>query len=366
MPAVRKSPVVKSRSVLIVESSRAHAGMLAAHCRELEMTPVVCEVAGQALAMAASLPDVAGIVIGAAVDGEGIELIQGLRMLPSLASTPILFVVADDGTAQVRAALVAGATEVCGMAAQHCLENALSAMAAGLGAPSQGGRALIIEDDTFFARLIAVVCGKLGIAVDLASSVEQAFDLFQKHRYQAVVSDVLLIGRETGIDLVRRIRQLPDERARVPILVISNYNDTARRLEVLRCGADGYLSKPFLAEELFWRLRNLLERAGAPLAADQAAPANDDAPPDAAAPGTLSERETEIARAVAQGLSDKKIAEQFGISFWTVRSHINRIFSKLGLANRAGLVKYMMQRQLADAARKGAVPLPGKLPGEWP
>ena len=76
--------------------------MLAAHCRELEMTPVVCEVAGQALAMAASLPDVAGIVIGAAVDGEGIELIQGLRMLPSLASTPILFVVADDGTVENR------------------------------------------------------------------------------------------------------------------------------------------------------------------------------------------------------------------------------------------------------------------------
>ncbi len=367
MAAVRKSTAEQSRSVVIVESSRAYAAMLAAHCRQMRMVPVVCEGIGQSLGQIPTLPRIAGITVDAALnDGDGLDLIDSLRALPHLASTPILFITADDDAALARAALIAGATAVCRKTMRHCVENALSVIGAELNAPLRSGRVLVVENDPALGRLIASVCSKLGIGVDLAKSVSQGLALFHKHTYLAVVSDVILAGRETGIDLVRRIRQIPDDHARVPILVTANHNDTARRLAVLRSGADDYLAKPLLAEELFWRLHNLLRRAeaGTPLASTEIASANDDVPPTTSAHNALSERETEIAQAITQGLSDKAIALKFGISFWTVRSHINRIFSKLGLFNRVGLVKYMIQQHPPEAVRGGAMPLHTRQPGK--
>jgi len=362
MAAVRKSTAEQSRSVLIVESSRAYAAMLAAYCRQMRLAPVVCDGIGPSLGRIPTLPHIAGITVGAALDdGDGLDLIYRLRALPHLASTPILFITADDDAALARAALIAGATEVCRKTTHRCVENALSTIGAVSNAPRRNGRLLVIENDPALGRLIASVCSQLGIGVDPVKSVDQGLALFHQRRYLAVVSDVILAGRETGIDLVRRIRRIPDDRARVPILVTASHDDTARRLELLRCGADDYLAKPLLAEELFWRLHNLLRRAeiGTPLAPAKIASANDDAPLAASAHNVLSERETEIAQAITQGLSDKAIALKFGISFWTVRSHINRIFSKLGLFNRVGLVKFMIQQHPPEA-----MPLRTKQPGK--
>lgn len=345
MPARQNLTAEKSRSLLIVESSRSYASMLATHCRQLHLEPVVCDSIEQALDSIPTLPNIAGIAVATHLkDGEGIDLIYSLRAMPHLASIPILFITGHEDDESARTALVAGATEVCIKTAHPCVEGALSAINASHGSPLPGGRALIVEDDAALARLIASICDKLGLAVDLADAVEPAIALFHEHSYQIVISDVILVGSKTGLDLVRQVRQMPDARARAAILVASNYNDTARRLEVLRSGADDFLAKPFLAEELFWRVRNLLGRANieTPLSPEPE-------PRSSSAPmrNLLSERETEIAEAVAQGLSDKEIALRYDISFWTVRSHINRIFSKLGLFNRASLVKYMMQTQPA-------------------
>lgn len=366
MSSARKLIAEKVRTALIVESSPAYASALAAHCQRMQLEPIVCNGIGQALDKIPILPRIACIAIGSTLaDGEGINLVYSLRSLPQLAATPILFISAEDDAALARNALIAGATEVCNQAMPQCMESALTAIGSEPQISRCSGRALVIEDDPVFARLIASVCDKLGIAVDLADSVNKALARLRKRPYQMVVSDVILTGRETGIDMVRRIRQMPGEVARTPILVTSSHNDTARRLEILRSGADDYLPKPFLAEELFWRLRNLLGHTDiAPSSLPAASePANDGMHLAGSAHGTLTARETEIAQAVSQGLSDKEIALKLDISFWTVRSHINRIFSKLDLFNRASLVKYMLQHQPANSGHDGSAPLRAKPPG---
>lgn len=336
-----KSDELKSRPVLIVESSRAHAKMLSELCRQNRFSPVVRGGMEESLDAVRALPAIAGIVVGGRLaDGDGIDLIYRLRALPHLSSTPIFFIESEGDNARARAALIAGATEICAGEPFHGIADALKA----IGAESEGavlsGRVLIVEDDSAIARLIAVVCGKLGLGVDMADSVDRALDLFKGNHYQAVITDVVLVDRKTGIDLVRQIRHMPD---RTPILVMSNYDDTARRIEVLRSGADDYLPKPFLAEELFWRLCNLLSHAEIEKAAGSSESVQRSDEATISSLGNLSEREMMVARAIAQGLSDKQIALRFDISFWTVRSHINRIFTKLGLFNRASLVKYMVQ-----------------------
>lgn len=363
MPPGRKSIIENMRKVLIVASSQADASALAAHCHRAKIEPVICEKPDRVLGMIAALPSLSGVVISCAPDnGEDIDLVRSLRALPQLAPTPILFVMARDDAALARNALIAGATEVCNSAVPECLDVALAAIGVEPQVGRHSGRALIIEDDPDIASLIAVVCDMLGLDTDLVDSAGKALELLQKQPYQIVVSDVILVGRETGIDVVRRIRQMPGEQARVPILASSSYDDTARRLEILRSGANDYLPKPFLVEELFWRLRNLLEHPDASPSASSAAStaASDETHHAGATASVLTARETEIAEAVSQGLSDKDIAEKLGISFWTVRSHINRIFNKLDLFNRASLVKYVLQDRAAKDEPPKAAATRGK------
>jgi DNA-binding CsgD family transcriptional regulator len=57
----------------------------------------------------------------------------------------------------------------------------------------------------------------------------------------------------------------------------------------------------------------------------------------------LSPRERELAELVAQGLSDKEMAQTLGISRWTVASHLRRVYSKLGVRTRAEMVAHLLQ-----------------------
>jgi len=121
----------------------------------------------------------------------------------------------------------------------------------------------------------------------------------------------------------------------MPILVISGFDDVARRVEALRIGADDFLAKPFAEEELVWRLQRITQgRPGSEPEVSRAAI------PDMAfwQQHGLSSRESEICEALIRGVNDKQIASDLDISFWTVRTHISRIFSKLGVLNRRELM----------------------------
>ena len=64
--------------------------------------------------------------------------------------------------------------------------------------------------------------------------------------------------------------------------------------------------------------------------------------------GGLTPRELEIVSAIVGGLSNKDMAQQFAISEQTVKHHLTRIYSKLGVANRLELALYAIQRRLAE------------------
>jgi len=68
----------------------------------------------------------------------------------------------------------------------------------------------------------------------------------------------------------------------------------------------------------------------------------------ATADATLSPREQEVVRLVAKGLSNKAIAKVLEISFWTVSTHLRRIFNKLGVSSRAEMISKAMQEGLLN------------------
>lgn len=334
-----------SARAIIVEPSRSISQLLSKYCTAKGATVDIQTGMEKALASVQMQDKVSVITIsGQLDDGDGIALIYSLRAISQIATTPILFLTSDDNVETARTALVAGATEVFHKTETDLIEQALDAAITEIAmAPALAGRALVVEDTKTIARLLKAVCEELGLQADVVTSAEQGLLVFQQHDYQIAIIDIILAGLHSGIDLVRRIRRLPDSRARLPILVTSSYNDAARRIELLRSGADDFVGKPLIKEEIAWRIRSLLQRhawdsteVAANIPTD-AATGHDALALKIRQHYRLSLREAEIALAIVQGLSDKRIAARLGISFWTVRTHINRIFAKSGSFNRSDL-----------------------------
>jgi DNA-binding NarL/FixJ family response regulator len=192
-----------------------------------------------------------------------------------------------------------------------------------------------VEDDDIEAEYAEWLCNELGIQVDRAKDVEGAIALASNHVYVLYLVDIVLDGTRSGVVFVKHLRQV--QGVNTPVMVMSGFEDAARRLQALKSGADDFISKPFSPEEFLWRVRKiLLEHAMAENGNRSAAASRSQAKNHSLA--SLTPREHEICMAILTGTSDKEIALNLGISYWTVRSHIQQIFSKTGALNRRELM----------------------------
>ena len=290
---------------------------------------------------------------------EGLSLIEEVRLLSHRATLPIAFILQNRDLNAARQAFRAGATEVFEVNDETGLRSfvreIVREVARGRSVPALTGRALILEDSPSHGAFVAHLCKALGLSVDLVATVEDGRKLFSANRYQLAVVDIVLDGVQSGLALVREIRRKRGAAGRLPILVMSGFADVSRRIEALRCGASDFLHKPFAEEEFVWRLRRLLQDQATDDASDVSDEAESAASPTAtgaAAAGQgkwrrlgLTAREAQVCDALLGGGADKAIAEELGISFWTVRTHIQRVFAKLGVLNRRELmVRYLTSR----------------------
>ncbi|HET6806870.1 MAG TPA: response regulator transcription factor [Frateuria sp.] len=180
-------------------------------------------------------------------------------------------------------------------------------------------------------------------AGDGDEALEQALAL----RPDVVVTDVSM-PRLSGIELVRRLHQaLPHTR----VLVLTMHQEDQYVLQAVRAGASGYLVKDSPAAELLAAVRNL--HAGRGHFGPQVARALAEQlqHPERAADdpyATLTRREREVFRLIAEGLTTKEIARQLSISTKTGENHRARVLGKIGVRNTAELVRYALRRGLLD------------------
>ncbi|KIF04283.1 response regulator receiver protein [Streptomyces sp. RSD-27] len=178
-------------------------------------------------------------------------------------------------------------------------------------------------------------------------------------RARAVAPRVLVLDLNLpGMPGVQVCKELVGADPALRVLVLSASGEHADVLEAVKSGATGYLMKSAGAQELIDAVRRTA--VGDPvftpglaglvlgeyrrLAADPV-PAAADEPK---AP-QLTDRETEVLRLVAKGLSYKQIAERLVISHRTVQNHVQNTLGKLQLHNRVELVRYAIERGLDDA-----------------
>ncbi len=118
-------------------------------------------------------------------------------------------------------------------------------------------RILVIEDDPVLSLQIEDALANSNYIVDLANEGEGGWFLGQSEPYDAVVLDLGLPGMD-GLLILEKWRQ---EGLKMPVMVLSARCSWRERVLGLRAGADDYLSKPFVMEELVARLQTLIRRA---------------------------------------------------------------------------------------------------------
>lgn len=117
-------------------------------------------------------------------------------------------------------------------------------------------RILVVEDQQDIADLIAMHLRDLGHAVDCVADGHRGWDAARTGRYDLVVLDVMLPGRD-GLDLLRSLRM---ERVDTPVLMLTARSTEIDRVLGLELGADDYLTKPFSIPELQARVKAILRR----------------------------------------------------------------------------------------------------------
>ncbi|HET9394272.1 MAG TPA: response regulator transcription factor [Candidatus Rubrimentiphilum sp.] len=122
-------------------------------------------------------------------------------------------------------------------------------------------RILVIEDNASVAAAVRTMLERRKYAVDVAADGEAGLEHLLRQVYDAAIVDVVLPKRD-GFALAKAAR---DAGVQTPILMLTALDAVENRVRGLDCGADDYLVKPFVEEELFARLRAVTRRADRPV-----------------------------------------------------------------------------------------------------
>ena len=209
-------------------------------------------------------------------------------------------------------------------------------------------RVLLADDQRVVREGLAMLLGLLpGIeVVGTAADGEEAVRLAVARAPDVVLMD-LRMPRVDGIEATRRIAEA---RPQARVIALTTYADEPTVLSALRAGARGYLTKDAGAEEIEAAITAVARGEAALDPAVQAhvlaGLADADAP---ALPDGLTPREAEVLTLIAEGLRNSQIAERLVVSQATVKSHVNRVFAKAGVRDRAQAVAYAYRNGLVQA-----------------
>lgn len=201
---------------------------------------------------------------------------------------------------------------------------------------------LIIDDHPIIRQSLGLVLRALFPGAELceADSARAAVARFPEKKWSVILLDLDLPDR-SGLDLLRDARSLaPDS----PVLVFSGRNEAEYGRRVLAAGARGFLSKLSPPPQIETAVRRVLagHKHISPDLAEQLAGPAAAAPHDA-----LSDRELEVLRLFAAGLSPTDAAARLNLSIKTVSTYRARLLEKLALRTTADLIRYAVDHHLA-------------------
>lgn len=199
-------------------------------------------------------------------------------------------------------------------------------------------RILTVDDHPLIRQGIASM---LALESDMEVVGEAADGNEGMAQFRRLLPDVTLVDLQMpGIDGIELTRRLRGEFPQARLIILTTYRGDANAREALAAGASGYLLKSSLRGELIGAVRRVAQGKrclSAEISEEIAQHLGEEA---------LTARELSILSALAQGWENKRIANTLGISAETVKSHVARIFEKIGARNRTEAIHIALRRGL--------------------
>ena len=210
-------------------------------------------------------------------------------------------------------------------------------------------RVLVAEDHPIVREgLRTLIASEPGMALvgEAADGIE-AVAKARALRPDVILMD-LMMPRMSGLEAISEIKAGQPE---VSILVLTSFAEEDKIFPAIRAGALGYLLKDSSPEQLLRAIRDVHrgEPSLHPTIALKMIRELDHPASQERSASPLTDREIQVLKLVAQGLTNQEIADRLVISEWTVRTHVRNILGKLHLANRTQATLYALREGLAKS-----------------
>jgi DNA-binding NarL/FixJ family response regulator len=201
-------------------------------------------------------------------------------------------------------------------------------------------RVLVADDQELVRTAFTIMLGSqddIEVVAEARDGVE-AVDLCRQARPDVAIMDI----RMPGMDGVEATRRIASAQSGTRVLVLTTFDLDEYVYAALRAGASGFLLKDASAERLLEAVRRVAagETSWAPSVMDRLVATYLRGPDPGAADAVknLTDRECDVLRSVAQGLTNEQIAKKLYVSVTTVKTHLARVFAKLDVRDRAQAV----------------------------
>jgi DNA-binding NarL/FixJ family response regulator len=207
-------------------------------------------------------------------------------------------------------------------------------------------RIVVADDHTIVREGLKQLLAAAG-DLQVVGEAQNGFEVLDRVRaldFELLLLDMSMPGK-SGIELIKQVR---GEKPRLRILVLSMHEEHQYAVRAIRAGASGYLTKESASGQLVEAIRKVAS-GGAFISSEVAQQLALGAMPDAkhAPHETLSDREFQVFRMIAEGQSVSDIAAKLNLSVKTVSTHKSNIMTKMNLGSQAELIRYAITHRLA-------------------
>ena len=208
-------------------------------------------------------------------------------------------------------------------------------------------RIVVADDHTIVREGLKQLLTAAG-DLEVVAEAQNGFEVIERVRgleFDLLLLDMSMPGK-SGIEL---IKQVHNEKPKLRMLVLSMHEEHQYAVRAIRAGAAGYLTKEGASSQLVQAIRKVAG-GGAYISSAVAEQLALGAMPDAKGPphASLSDREFQIFRMIAEGKSVSDIAERLNLSVKTVSTHKANILQKMNMSTQAELIKYALTNRLVE------------------
>jgi len=181
------------------------------------------------------------------------------------------------------------------------------------------------------------------VVADEAENGQEVLNYIRKKNYDLILLDISMPGR-SGLEI---LKELKNERPRLPVLILSIYPEEQYAVRAFRAGASGYLTKASAPNELISAIRKI-SQGGRYISSSLAEQLTYYLDADAEKPlhETLSDREYQVMLMIASGKTVSEIAGELFLSVKTISTYRSHILEKMKMKNNAEITLYAVRNKL--------------------